>query len=64
MFPLLSTTNRSFHVFKIFVANPAKTAEIESTLFKNRDKLIVFLEAFHTDNEDPQFLDEKRLLIE
>lgn len=27
-------------------------------------KLIAYLETFHTDNEDPQFVDEKRLLIE
>jgi calcium binding protein 39 len=48
------------------VANPAKTYEIESTLYKNRVKLIAFLETFHTDKdgEDLQFVDEKRLLIE
>jgi hypothetical protein len=46
------------------VANPAKTADIESVLYKNRAKLIAYLEGFHNDNEDPQFVDEKRLLIE
>jgi calcium binding protein 39 len=55
---------RTFHVFKIFVANPSKTPEIESILCKNRTKLIAYLEVFHTENEDPQFVDEKRLLIE
>lgn len=55
---------RAFHVFKIFVANPSKTPEIESTLFKNRVKLIAYLQNFHTENDDPQFVDERRLLIE
>lgn len=56
--------DRTFHVFKIFVANPSKTPEIESILSKNKAKLVAYLEAFHPDNEDPQFVDEKRLLIE
>jgi calcium binding protein 39 len=51
-------------LFKIFVANPAKTPEIESTLYKNRVKLIAYLESFHPESEDPQFVDERRLLIE
>jgi len=54
----------TFHVFKIFVANPKKTADIESILCKNRVKLIAYLESFHTENDDPQFVDEKRLLID
>jgi hypothetical protein len=55
---------RTFHVFKIFVANPEKPAEIESVLINNKVKLIAYLENFQTSNEDPQFVDEKRLLIE
>mmetsp|Transcript_26319 Transcript_26319/g.43937 ORF Transcript_26319/g.43937 Transcript_26319/m.43937 type:complete len:555 (-) Transcript_26319:75-1739(-) len=54
----------TFHVFKIFVANPNKTPEIEAILSKNRVKLVAYLENFHNDNEDPQFVDEKRLLID
>ena len=54
----------AFHVFKIFVAYPNKPADISNILFRNRVKLIAYLEAFHLDSEDLQFHDEKRLLIE
>lgn len=39
----------AFHVFKVFVANPQKPAEIMSILSKNREKLLTFLEDFHND---------------
>ena len=54
----------AFHVFKIFVAYPNKPADISNILFRNRVKLIAYLESFHLDSEDLQFHDEKRLLIE
>ena len=54
----------AFHVFKVFVANPQKTPEITNILYKNKGKLIPFLEAFQTDKGEEQFNDEKRLLIE
>ena len=54
----------AFHVFKVFVANPKKTPEITNILYKNKGKLIPFLEAFQTDKGEEQFNDEKRLLIE
>eukprot|EP01038_Epipyxis_sp_PR26KG_P012589 gene12589-16882_t len=54
----------TFHVFKIFVANPKKTDEIASILFKNKTKLVTYLNGFHLDKDDPQFIAEKRLLIE
>ncbi len=56
----------TFHVFKIFVANPNKTDEITDILCKNAKKLVAYLEAFQVekDEEDPQFVAEKRLLIE
>ena len=54
----------AFHVFKVFVANPKKTPEISSILYKNKGKLVPFLEAFQTDKGEEQFNDEKRLLIE
>lgn len=54
----------AFHVFKIFVANPNKTQPIRDILIKNKDKLVEFLENFHTDRtEDEQFTDEKTYLI-
>jgi calcium binding protein 39 len=54
----------AFHVFKVFVANPKKTSEISNILYKNKGKLVPFLEAFQTDKGEEQFNDEKRLLIE
>jgi calcium binding protein 39 len=56
--------NRAFHVFKVFVAYPNKPSDVSLILHRNRDKLITFLEAFHTDKEDAQFAEEKALLIE
>jgi calcium binding protein 39 len=56
--------NRTFHVFKIFVANPKKTPEIASILYNNKVKLIAYLEAFQNEKEDIQFMEEKKLLIE
>jgi calcium binding protein 39 len=55
---------RAFHVFKVFVANPKKPVEISAILYKNKAKLIPFLEAFQSDKGDEQFNDEKKLLIE
>lgn len=54
----------TFQIFKIFVANPNKTEEIISILYNNKKKLIAYLEGFHKDETDPQFVDEKRLLID
>ena len=56
--------NRTFQVFKLFVANPNKSQEVVSVFLANRAKLVAYLECFHLDNTDPQFVDEKRLLIE
>ncbi|XP_046854129.1 calcium-binding protein 39-like [Xenia sp. Carnegie-2017] len=54
----------AFHVFKIFVANPNKTQAIRDILIKNKEKLVEFLENFHTDRtEDEQFTEEKTYLI-
>ncbi|XP_063714916.1 calcium-binding protein 39-like [Symsagittifera roscoffensis] len=67
---LLKDNSRSiqfeaFHVFKVFVANPNKTREVNDILVRNKDKLIEFLSSFQTDRqeEDQQFLDEKTYLI-
>jgi calcium binding protein 39 len=57
-------TFEAFHVFKIFVVNPKKTMEVAIILYNNRAKLISFLEQFHNDKTDAQFLEEKQLLIE
>lgn len=54
----------AFHVFKVFVANPNKTAPIHDILVRNKEKLVEFLTNFHNDRtEDEQFNDEKTYLI-
>jgi calcium binding protein 39 len=52
----------AFHVFKVFVANPNKSAQILSILQKNREKLVAYLAAFQNDREDEQFAEEKAML--
>lgn len=55
----------AFHVFKVFVANPNKPAVINNILFKNKEKLTVFLtDHFHSQKEDEQFLEEKELCLQ
>ncbi|KAL3683077.1 hypothetical protein R1sor_001099 [Riccia sorocarpa] len=61
--PSKSIQSNAFHVFKVFVANPNKTPAIVNILYKNRDKLLRFIENFHLDKEDEQFEEEKELLI-
>ena len=57
-------TYEGFHVFKIFVANPNKTPEVERLLANNKDRLLKFLPPFLEDrDEDVQFKDEKAYLI-
>lgn len=50
----------------MFVANPNKPAKIRLILYKNKSKLCEFLTNFHQDkeDEDAQFSDEKKLIIE
>jgi len=59
-------TFEAFHVFKVFVANPHKQPEVYSVLYKNKDKLIKFLNDFQTQErqEDNQFIHEKKLLVD
>lgn len=54
----------AFHVFKVFVANPNKTRQVQEILQKNKERLLKFLADFHNDRqEDEQFNDEKSFLI-
>lgn len=52
-------------MFKVFVANPEKTAQVERILVKNTPNLIKFLTKFQTEKDasDAQFVEEKELLI-
>lgn len=69
MMNLLKDSSRSiqfeaFHVFKVFVANPSKPQPIVDILANNKDKLLKYLEDFHTDkDEDELFKEEKAVII-
>jgi len=41
----------SFHVFKVFVANPHKTKPVHDILLKNKEKLMTFLSNFQNDRK-------------
>lgn len=49
----------AFHVFKLFVANQNKPADIVNILFANRTKLLRFFQDFNTDKEDETFEADK-----
>lgn len=54
----------AFHLFKVFVANPNKSAPVLNILLKNREKLVEFLEKFQNDRtDDEEFNEEKSVLI-
>ena len=53
----------AFHVFKIFAANPKKTAPIEELLCANRDALLTYLERFHGETDDDQTRDELNMIV-
>ncbi|EFJ42967.1 hypothetical protein VOLCADRAFT_83428 [Volvox carteri f. nagariensis] len=69
MMVLLKDQSRSiqfeaFHVFKVFVANPNKPQAVVDILANNREKLLKYLEDFHTEKEeDEQFKEEKAVII-
>lgn len=53
----------AFHVFKVFVANPKKTLPILTILVRNKERLLKFLNNFHNERDEDQFVDEKQFLI-
>lgn len=53
----------AFHVFKIFVANPNKSPEVEQLLLRNRDKLLAFVSDFGKNESNRDFHQEKSLLV-
>ena len=64
---LLRDSSRSiqyeaFHLFKVFVANPAKPPAVLEILTKNADRLMRYLSDFQTDREEEDFDSEKALL--
>ena len=54
----------AFHVFKVFVANPRKPPEVVKILHMNKEKLVAYLQGFHNDRDDAQFIEEKQLIID
>eukprot|EP00656_Telonema_subtile_P009614 TRINITY_DN1452_c0_g1_i3.p2 TRINITY_DN1452_c0_g1~~TRINITY_DN1452_c0_g1_i3.p2 ORF type:complete len:257 (-),score=98.96 TRINITY_DN1452_c0_g1_i3:1709-2479(-) len=55
----------ALNVFKIFVANPEKAPEVREILFKNRDKLLLFLHKFQADEaNNQQFMQERQQVID
>lgn len=53
----------AFHVFKIFVANPKKSPEVEQLLVRNREKLLAFVGEFGKTESNRDFHQEKALLV-
>jgi calcium binding protein 39 len=50
----------AFHVFKLIVANPSKPVDVKRILFRNRDKLIRYLNALGSEapTGNPAFASE------
>ena len=57
--------HEAFHIFKVFVANPKKQRDIHIVLWKNKEKLITFLQNFlpEKEKEDEAFAEEKKIVI-
>lgn len=53
----------AFHVFKIFVANPNKSEEVEHLLLRNCEKLLPFVSEFGKHETKREFLQERSLLV-
>ncbi|KAE8962836.1 hypothetical protein PR003_g28095 [Phytophthora rubi] len=53
----------AFHVFKIFVANPNKSNEVEQLLVRNCEKLLAFVSDFGKAEVSRDFLQERSLLV-
>ncbi|WFC93438.1 Hym1p [Malassezia brasiliensis] len=54
----------TFHVFKVFVANPKKTPAVEAILQRNRSRLLAFLSDFQRDRTDESFIDERQYVMQ
>ncbi|GBG71738.1 hypothetical protein CBR_g9148 [Chara braunii] len=57
--PSKSIQVEAFHIFKAFVANERKSEEVKRILVSNKDKLLEFLVDFNTDNDNPNFAEDK-----
>ncbi|KAL1556223.1 putative MO25-like protein [Salvia divinorum] len=53
----------AFHVFKLFVANKNKPADIVNILAANRNKLLRFFDGFNSEKEDEMFAADKAQVV-
>ncbi|KAF1330946.1 hypothetical protein FI667_g4764, partial [Globisporangium splendens] len=53
----------AFDVFKIFVANPNKSPEVEQVLLRNREKLLTFVSDFGKHEMNREFQQDRSLLV-
>lgn len=53
----------AFHVFKIFVGNPRKSADIKHILIRNKDKMLEYLTDLLADREDEQFQEDRQEVL-
>ena len=62
----VSIAYEAFHVFKIFVANPAKPDRVQYVFTQNSKKLIKFMKKFQRDRdiEEPDFAEEKARIVD
>ena len=61
-----SIAYEAFHVFKIFVANPAKPERVQYVFTQNSKKLIKFMKKFQKerDTDEPEFAEAKTRVID
>lgn len=61
--PSLALRKEAYNVFKIFVANPNKSPEVEQLLVRNQDKLLAFVTEFGKNDSSRDFQNEKSLVM-
>ena len=55
----------AYHIFKLFAFNPEKPEQVNSILFKNKEKLVEFLDSFTLEKgENDEFAMEKQSLVQ
>jgi len=55
----------AYHIFKVFVANPAKPARVQNILYRNKEKLVALLESLKLARpEDAKLHDELQNVVD
>lgn len=47
----------------MFLDNPTRPKTVHDILLKNQEKLLVFMDNFHVDDDDDEFLDDKHTCL-